>query len=38
MDGDDLTQALIDLDLYIPGLSYQETADKIIERLPNGNL
>lgn len=28
---EDLTQALIKLDLFIPGLSYQETAEKIME-------
>jgi hypothetical protein len=30
IDGDDLAAALIDLDLYVPGLSYQETAAAII--------
>jgi hypothetical protein len=31
IDKDDLTEALIKLDLYIPGLSYQETAEKIMD-------
>jgi hypothetical protein len=31
IDAEDLTEALIKLDLYIPGLSYQETAEKIME-------
>jgi hypothetical protein len=29
-NADDLAAALIDLDLYVPGLSYQETAAAII--------
>ena len=31
IDKEDLTEALIKLDLYIPGLSYQDTAEKIME-------
>ena len=31
IDKENLTEALIKLDLYIPGLSYQETTEKIME-------
>jgi hypothetical protein len=31
IDAGELTEALVKLDLFIPGLSYAETAEKIME-------
>lgn len=34
IDREDLSSALAKLDIYVPGLSYDETADKILSELP----